>query len=137
MSQIRREVFKAFRKLHRTRQFIFAGDDKALEAGRNEINSHFKKNMQETNSDEIKKMIQLALDVDKELRTNVIQAKQKDEGVYELRITPETTRLENILFNPDAVIEPPRRRKGQPAPGCCGGEATAASATKNVESKQK
>lgn len=27
-------------------------------------------------------MLQLALDVDKELRTNVIQAKQKDEGVY-------------------------------------------------------
>lgn len=27
-------------------------------------------------------MLQLALDVDKELRTNVIQAKKKDEGVY-------------------------------------------------------
>lgn len=27
-------------------------------------------------------MLQLALDVDKELRTNVIQAKKKDEGIY-------------------------------------------------------
>uniref|UniRef100_A0A1I8QE30 LYR motif-containing protein 7 n=1 Tax=Stomoxys calcitrans TaxID=35570 RepID=A0A1I8QE30_STOCA len=119
MSQIRREVIKAFRRLHRTRQYIFAGDDHALEAGRKEINAHFKKNMQETNADNIKKMIQLAWDVDKELRTNVIQAKKKEEGVYELRITPETTRLDNIVFNPDAVIEPPRRRKGQ-ASGCCG-----------------
>ncbi|XP_075145760.1 complex III assembly factor LYRM7 [Haematobia irritans] len=115
----RREVIKAFRKLHRTRQLIFAGDDYALEAGRKEINAHFKKNMQESNADNIKKMIQLALDVDKELRTNVIQAKQKEEGVYELRITPETTRLDNIVFNPDAVIEPPRRRKGGQT-GCCG-----------------
>ncbi|XP_011296260.2 complex III assembly factor LYRM7 [Musca domestica] len=134
--QIRREVLKAFRKLHRTRQLIFAGDDNALALGRNEINSHFRKNMQETNVEEIKKMVKLALDVDKELRTNVIQAKKKDEGVYELRITPETTRLDNIAFNPDAVIEPPRRRKGQPATGCCGGGGAANQAAESSNQKQ-
>ncbi|XP_065366936.1 complex III assembly factor LYRM7 [Calliphora vicina] len=125
MSQIRREVINAFKKLHRTRQNIFAGDDRALEAGRKEINERFKKNMTETNVDNVKKMLQLALDVDKELRTNVIQAKKKDEGVYELRITPETTRLENFPFNPD--IEIPKRRKGKSSAanesGCCGGAA--------------
>ncbi|KAM7360052.1 complex III assembly factor LYRM7 [Cochliomyia hominivorax] len=129
MSQIKREVINAFKKLHRTRQFIFAGDDRALEAGRKEINERFKQNMKESNVDNIKKMLQLALDVDKELRTNVIQAKKKDEGVYELRITPETTRLENFPFNPDADIPVPRR-KGKSAAGvdasggCCGGAAS-------------
>ncbi|TMW47497.1 hypothetical protein DOY81_007427 [Sarcophaga bullata] len=130
MSQIRREVIKAFKKLHRTRQLIFAGDELALKAGRGEINDRFKQNMNETNEENIKKMLQLALDVDKELRTNVIQAKQKDEGVYELRITPETTRLDNFPFNPDAIIKPPRR-KGKAATtkdgetGCCGSLAPA------------
>lgn len=103
-------------------------------------------------------MVKLALDVDKELRTNVIQAKKKDEGVYgkyslfvlnfssiiinvffphtELRITPETTRLDNIAFNPDAVIEPPRRRKGQPATGCCGGGGAANQAAESSNQKQ-
>ncbi|KAI8118224.1 hypothetical protein FF38_08545 [Lucilia cuprina] len=124
MSQIRREVINAFKKLHRTRQFIFAGDDRALEAGRKEINDRFKKNMTETNVDNVKKMLQLALDVDKELRTNVIQAKQKEEGVYELRITPETTRLENFPFNPDIEIPPRRKAKsGSGDGGCCGGAA--------------
>jgi len=95
-------------------------------------------------------MIKLAQDVDLELRTNVIQAEKKEEGVYgqwehehyintrsklkfgnilftELRITPETTRLDNVVFNPDAVIEKPRRRRGEKnTEGCCGGAAMAA-----------
>uniref|UniRef100_A0A1A9X1P1 Complex III assembly factor LYRM7 n=1 Tax=Glossina brevipalpis TaxID=37001 RepID=A0A1A9X1P1_9MUSC len=111
MSKIRREVLWAFKKLHRTRQYVFAGDVVALDAGRKEINNKFKANMKEIDEDAIKKMIKLALDVDRELRTNVIQAREKENGVYELRITPETTRLDNVVFNPNAVIEP--RRKGK------------------------
>ncbi|KAL9920360.1 uncharacterized protein ACN427_001917 isoform 1-T2 [Glossina fuscipes fuscipes] len=41
---------------------------------------------------------------------NVIQAREKGNDIYELRIRDETTRLDNLFFNPDAVIEPPRRK---------------------------
>lgn len=46
--------------------------------------------------------------------------------VTELRITPGVTRLDNVVFNPDAVIEAPRRRKGDKTTECCGGAAMAA-----------
>ncbi|EDV93091.1 GH19114 [Drosophila grimshawi] len=71
-------------------------------------------------------MIKLAEEVDYELRTNVIQAKQTKDNVYELRITPETTRMDNVVFNPDAVIQAPRKRQGDKSTGCCGGAAMAA-----------
>ncbi|XP_036331176.1 complex III assembly factor LYRM7 [Rhagoletis pomonella] len=124
MAQLRREALRAFKNLHRTRQFVFQGDKQTLEAGRKEINEHFRKNRNESNEEEIKKMIKLANDVNKELRTNVVQAVQEKEGVYQLRITEETTRLDNVPFNPDATIEQltPRNRKRRPAGGCCGGE---------------
>lgn len=53
------QVINAFKKLHRTRQYIFEGDDKALELGRKEINERFKQNMKETNVDNIKKVSKL------------------------------------------------------------------------------
>ncbi|EDV44011.1 uncharacterized protein Dana_GF16242 [Drosophila ananassae] len=127
MSNLRRQVLSAFKKLHRTRQYVFQGDVNALAAGRLKINESFLQNRGETNEDEIQKMIKLAQDVDHELRTNVIQAEKKADDVYELRITPETTRLDNVVFNPDAIIEKPRRRGGaKNSEGCCGGAAMAA-----------
>ncbi|XP_011188623.1 complex III assembly factor LYRM7 [Zeugodacus cucurbitae] len=135
MSQLRREALRAFKKLHRTRQFVFQGDELTLNAGRKEINEQFRKNQNERNEDEIRKMIKLANDVDKELRTSVIQAVQEKEGVYTLRITEETTRLDNVVFNPDAIIERPtsRNRKGNPTSGCCGGQN--ASTTESINNK--
>lgn len=50
------QVIRAFKKLHRTRQLIFGGDELALKAGRDEINNRFKQNMKETNVDNIKKV---------------------------------------------------------------------------------
>ncbi|XP_039495602.1 complex III assembly factor LYRM7 [Drosophila santomea] len=127
MSNLRRQVLSAFKKLHRTRQYVFQGDANALVAGRLKINESFLQNRNESSEDEIQKMIKLAQDVDLELRTNVIQAQKKEEGVYELRITPETTRLDNVVFNPDAIIEKPRRQRGaKNTEGCCGGAAMAA-----------
>ncbi|KAH8268721.1 hypothetical protein KR026_012504, partial [Drosophila bipectinata] len=131
------QVLSAFKKLHRTRQYVFQGDVKALTAGRHKINESFLQNRGETNEDEIQKMIKLAQDVDHELRTNVIQAEKKADNVYELRITPETTRLDNVVFNPDAIIEKPRRRTGaKTSEGCCGGAAMAALEAE-VEARKK
>ncbi|XP_034484371.1 complex III assembly factor LYRM7 [Drosophila innubila] len=138
MSQsVRRQVLSAFKKLHRTRQHVFHGDEKALLAGRQKINESFQQNRNESNAEEIQKMIQLAVDVDHELRTNIIQAQRKKDDVYELRITPGITRLDNVVFNPDAVIEPPRRRKkGDKSTECCGGAAMAALET-DMNSRKK
>lgn len=47
---------QAFKKLHRTRQYVFAGDGQALAAGRKEINDKFKTNMKETDEDAVKKV---------------------------------------------------------------------------------
>lgn len=118
-------MLSAFKKLHRTRQYVFEGDANALIQGRQKINESFQQNRNESNPEEIQKMIKLALDVDHELRTNIIQAHRKKDDIYELRITPGITRLDNVVFNPDAVIEPPRRRKGEKSTGCCGGAAMA------------
>ncbi|XP_034115730.1 complex III assembly factor LYRM7 [Drosophila nasuta] len=127
MSQpLKHQVLSVFKKLHRTRQYVFHGDNRALLEGRHKINDSFRQNRSESNVEEIQKMIKLAIDVDHELRTNIIQAEKRKDDVYELRITPETTRLDNVVFNPDAVIEPPRRRKGDRTSNCCGGAAMAA-----------
>ncbi|XP_030559681.1 complex III assembly factor LYRM7 [Drosophila novamexicana] len=137
MSQsLKRQVLSAFKKLHRTRQYVFQGDDRALLAGRHKINESFQQNRNETNEDEIRKMINLAVEVDHELRTNVIQAKKREDNVFELRITPETTRLDNVMFDPDAVVEAPRRRRNDKSPGCCGGAAMAALEAE-IESRKK
>ncbi|XP_055856325.1 complex III assembly factor LYRM7 [Episyrphus balteatus] len=123
--QIRREVLKAFKKLHRTREYVFKGDQHALTAARAEINTNFRKNQTVTDEIEIKKLVKLADDVDKELRTNVVQAVEKESGVYEVSIREEVPRLENVPFNPDAIIiEKPRR-----GPSKCGGGESQASKT--------
>ncbi|XP_055905516.1 complex III assembly factor LYRM7 [Eupeodes corollae] len=114
--QIKREVLKAFKNLHRTRESVFKGDHKALVAARAEINLNFRKNLSVTDEVEIKKLVKLAEDVNKELRTNVVQAVEKESGIFEVNIREEVPRLENVPFNPDAVIEKPRRGASK-----CGG----------------
>jgi len=49
-------VLTAFKKLHRTRQYVFQGDANALAAGRLKINESFLQNRSETNEDEIQKV---------------------------------------------------------------------------------
>lgn len=58
------------------------------------------------------------------------------DRLLELRITPETTRLDNVVFNPDAIIEKPRRRRGEKDTGCCGGAAMAALETESASGKK-
>lgn len=118
--QIRKEVLRVFKKLHRTRECVFKGDVKTLAAARTEINTKFRNNNNVSDENEIKKLIKLAEDVDKELRTNVVQAVEKEAGLYQVKIREEVPRLENVPFNPDAIIEKPRRGASK----CGGGTAT-------------
>ncbi|CAB3236871.1 unnamed protein product [Arctia plantaginis] len=105
MSSTRSLVLQSFKKLHRTRKKIFAGDEKALTAGRLKINEEYKKNKSVTNEDSIKTMIKFAEDVDMELKTQVIQAREVRPGVYEARITDETVKFENIPYDDNAILE--------------------------------
>ncbi|KAH8307575.1 hypothetical protein KR044_003460, partial [Drosophila immigrans] len=129
------QVLSVFKKLHRTRQYVFQGDKRALLEGRHKINESFRQN-KESNSEEIQKMIKLAIDVDHELRTNIIQALRREDDVYELRITPETTRLDNVVYNPEAAVELPRRRKAEKNSNCCGGAAMASLESESNSTKK-
>lgn len=76
------QVLSEFRQLHRLAKKVFVGDTFALTAAQKRITEDFKKNKHVTNSESIKELLNLAKDVKIELKTNVIQAKQKSPGVY-------------------------------------------------------
>ncbi|XP_015171816.1 PREDICTED: complex III assembly factor LYRM7 [Polistes dominula] len=86
---LRREILHQFKVLHRTRLNTFKGDENALKVIRAKINEEYRKNKDITNQDTIKELNKLAQEVEHELRFGVIQATEKEPGVYALRITPE------------------------------------------------
>lgn len=61
---------------------MFQGDVKAVSGARILINENFHKNKDVQDEDEIKKLLKMASDVEIELKTNVIQAVEKEPGVY-------------------------------------------------------
>ncbi|XP_004931105.1 complex III assembly factor LYRM7 isoform X1 [Bombyx mori] len=101
----RRLVLQSFKKLHRTRMKVFEGDERALLAARIKINEEFRKNKNVQNENSIKAMIAFGEDIERELRTQVIQAREIKPGVYEARITDDTVKLDNIPFNDHAILE--------------------------------
>ncbi|XP_022909562.1 complex III assembly factor LYRM7 [Onthophagus taurus] len=99
MSQnLRKEVLLAFKRLHKARKKVFANDDNALEKGRIKINEEFKKNKHVKDPVAIAELTKLANEVQKELLTTVIQAVEVSPGKYEMRILPETLKLDNVPF---------------------------------------
>ncbi|XP_015124816.1 complex III assembly factor LYRM7 [Diachasma alloeum] len=87
--ELRREVLKIFKKLHRTRLSTFEGDEKSLNLTRQKINDEYRKYKHVTDQDAIVELNKFALDVDHELRTSVVQAVEKAPGRYELKIKEE------------------------------------------------
>lgn len=61
---------------------MFKGDEVALHAARIKINEEFKKNKNVNNKDSIKELLQFATEVENELKTSIVQAKQKTPGIY-------------------------------------------------------
>ncbi|KAK4881995.1 hypothetical protein RN001_005314 [Aquatica leii] len=98
MSTLRLEVLKCFKSLHRTRQRVFEGDVKALVLGRSQINIEYKKNQDIKDINKINKLIETSMNVEKELLTTVIQAKEIKPGVYKAEIRPEILRLDNVPY---------------------------------------
>lgn len=104
MNNLRSQVLQTFKSLHKTRLKVFEGDEITLKAGRIMINEEFRKNKHVTDEGSISALIQLAKDVETEVRTRVIQAKEVRPGVYEARITEDTVKLDNIEFDEHAIL---------------------------------
>ncbi|XP_050343951.1 complex III assembly factor LYRM7 [Nymphalis io] len=119
MTSLKRMVLKSFKQLHRTRLRVFDGDERALNAARLRINDEYHKNRNVENEEAIKAMIKFGEDVERELRTQVIQAKQVKPGIFEAKITEDTIKLDNIPYN-DAAIINDGISGGQP---CCQDQA--------------
>jgi len=105
---LKQRVLSTFKSLHRVASKTFEGDERTLLAARNQINEGFKKNKHVHNAESIDELVKMAVEVENELKANVIQAKEKEPGVYELNITKDTTKLDNVIFDENAVIEKPR-----------------------------
>ncbi|KPI94739.1 LYR motif-containing protein 7, partial [Papilio xuthus] len=112
-------VLQSFKKLHRTRLKVFEGDLRALIAARAKINEEYKKNKHVTEEGSIRAMIKFSEDVETELRTQVIQAREVRPGVFEAKITEDTLKLDNIPYNDSAV---PDDKLDGPRP-CCKDQA--------------
>ncbi|KRT79275.1 hypothetical protein AMK59_8259 [Oryctes borbonicus] len=97
-SGLKQEVLKCFKSLHRARQRVFCSDQFALEKSRERINEEFRKHIHVTNAEEIRSLIDHSKAVEKELLTNVVQAKEVAPGRYEVRLRPEVERLKNVPF---------------------------------------
>ncbi|CAH4035771.1 complex III assembly factor LYRM7 [Pieris brassicae] len=115
MEKLRHTVLKNFKSLHRTRLKIFDGDHKALTAARLKINDEYKKNKAVKDEEAIKAMVKFSEEIEQELKTQVIQAREVKPGVFEARITEDTVKLDNVMFDENAEL-PKRRRKNQQ---CC------------------
>ncbi|XP_032070251.1 complex III assembly factor LYRM7 isoform X1 [Thamnophis elegans] len=91
---IRREVqvLKVFKILHRTRQNVFKGDTKSLDAARLKINEEFKSNKNETSPEKIAELIKLASDVEVILKTCVLQGVYVDANKIKLLPRKEVLR---------------------------------------------
>ncbi|XP_076446906.1 complex III assembly factor LYRM7-like [Babylonia areolata] len=112
----RGRVLSVFKEIHRTCQFVFAGDAEALAAGRLKINDEFKEKKDETDPQKIEEYIQIASDSAKLLRKTIVQAKLSEDGTgYSMKITKDTQLNDNIMYDPNVVVPVrPRRRKKSP-----------------------
>ncbi|XP_065337759.1 complex III assembly factor LYRM7-like [Cloeon dipterum] len=104
MSMLRREVLHHFKSLLRASQTAFKEDALALTASRKKINEEYKSKKHVKDQDSIKELLKFSKDVETELKQNVIQAKEKSPGKFELRIHEGTAKLINFPFREDAEL---------------------------------
>ncbi|KAF7274767.1 hypothetical protein GWI33_012562 [Rhynchophorus ferrugineus] len=75
-NSLRQEVLHCFKSLHRVRQSVFHGDERALTEGRKKINEEFSKQKHVQNVESIRELINYSKEVEHELRSCVIQAQE-------------------------------------------------------------
>ncbi|CAH0381875.1 unnamed protein product [Bemisia tabaci] len=110
MSALKQEVLRAFKSLHRACMSKFEGDTRMLTAAREKINEEFKKHKHITSQTATQELIKVSREAENEIRTSLVQVKEIRPGHHEVKITPETTKLENFPYR-DVPEEELRRRK--------------------------
>ncbi|TNN11939.1 Complex III assembly factor LYRM7 [Schistosoma japonicum] len=93
----RTRALTIFRKLHRTCQKVFKGDVETLQAAREKINSEFKANQNETNTEKIDELLKTAEDCELLIRTTVIQSELVDveKNLYRMNLREDLAYQEN------------------------------------------
>ncbi|XP_008559109.1 complex III assembly factor LYRM7 [Microplitis demolitor] len=107
-NELRREVLRTFKKLHRARLNVFKGDLYALSFTRNKINDEYKKCKNVTDESAINELNKFANEVEHEVRTTIIQAVETEPGTFELNV-----RKEHLIDNvpaPGTPLPKPERR---------------------------
>ncbi|XP_046391397.1 complex III assembly factor LYRM7 [Ischnura elegans] len=98
MNPLKNHVLKSFKNLHLARKKVFEGDERALKACREKINSEFAQKKHVQDLEAIKELLAYARDVEKQLLTTVIQARMVSPNKFEARITKDTVKLDNVPF---------------------------------------
>ncbi|XP_039289919.1 complex III assembly factor LYRM7 [Nilaparvata lugens] len=115
-ASLKGEVLRTFKRLHRVRQSVFKGDNFALNVTRNKINEEFKKNKHVSAVESIQELVKFSISVEEELRTRVVQAKEKDPGIYELQMRPDIRYENNAPFISGAASS---SASAPQSTGCC------------------
>ncbi|XP_067000397.1 complex III assembly factor LYRM7 isoform X2 [Anabrus simplex] len=92
-------VLQSFKNLHRARKSVFQGDEFALRAAQTRINEEYRKYKHVEDAAVIEELLKFAEAVEIELKASVVQAREVQPGTYELRITAETRKLDNVPFS--------------------------------------
>uniref|UniRef100_A0A182LUT1 Complex III assembly factor LYRM7 n=1 Tax=Anopheles culicifacies TaxID=139723 RepID=A0A182LUT1_9DIPT len=79
----RLQALRWYKILQRTKNEVFSGDFRTISAARQRIREEFIKNKDIKDEQQIKEKIQIAKDVDVELRSSVVQAVRKQPTVFE------------------------------------------------------
>lgn len=107
---LKQKVISGFRSLHRARKQVFVGDELALNAARTKINEEFRKHKFVSDEQSIEELLKYAGQVENQLRQTVIQIKEKKPGIYEARITKDTAKLDNVMFDENAIIKTSKKK---------------------------
>ncbi|XP_054281107.1 complex III assembly factor LYRM7-like [Macrosteles quadrilineatus] len=114
-SHLRREVLRAFKGLHKARKSVFEGDEHALQLTRAKINEEYQKNKHVEDKTKIEEMIKFSKDVETELKTTVVQAREVEPLKYEVRFRDETVRMDNKPYQdvPEEILMANMKKGGK------------------------
>jgi hypothetical protein len=83
------KVLGLYKRLYITRNQIFQGDNQTLSKSLTRLRDEFRANLNETDSNKIEKLIKEGKEVDRLLRTSVLQTVKTDKpNVYRLKVKP-------------------------------------------------
>ena len=102
----RKEVLSLYKRLLRTVEVVFKGDEANLWRGRAKVRADFAANAAVTSDVALAELIKHGSDCDRYLREHVVQAElNPDTGNYRLNIREETRKYDNSIFRTDISTE--------------------------------